>query len=57
MSENDKNVIHPKKNGFTVIDITPEKIVFSLFVWRPPQQVEEIDSMKPALIYEAPRHA
>ncbi|MGF6202550.1 hypothetical protein [Pseudomonas laurylsulfatiphila] len=40
-----------------MIDITPEKIVFSLFVRRPPQQVEEIDSMKPALIYEAPRHA
>jgi len=23
-----------------------------MFVWRPPQPVEEIDTMKPALVYE-----
>jgi hypothetical protein len=25
------------KNGFTIIDVTPEKMTFQLFVWRPPQ--------------------
>lgn len=44
-----------EKNGFTIIDVTPEKIRFSMYMWRPPQPVEEIDTMKPALIYEVPR--
>ena len=44
-----------EKNGFTVIDVTPDKLTFSVFVWRPPQPVEEIDTMKPALVYEVPR--
>jgi len=26
-------------------------------MWRPPQPVEEIDTMKPALVYEVPRKA
>lgn len=44
-----------EKNGFTVIDITPEKMVFSMFLWRPPQPVAEIETMEPALVYEVPR--
>jgi hypothetical protein len=44
-----------EKNGFSIIDVTPEKLVFQIFVWRPPQPVEEIDTMKPALVYEVPR--
>jgi phosphodiesterase/alkaline phosphatase D-like protein len=44
-----------EKNGFTRIDITPEKMTFSIFVWRPPQPVEEIDTMAPVLVYEVPR--
>jgi len=27
------------------------------FMWRPPQPVEEIDTMTPALVYEVPRKA
>lgn len=46
-----------EKNGFTVIDITRDKITFTHFMWRPPQSVEEIDRMKPALVYEVPRKA
>jgi hypothetical protein len=46
-----------EKNGFTVIDVTPDKMTFTMFMWRPPQTVEEIDTMKPALIYEVPRKA
>jgi hypothetical protein len=44
-----------EKNGFTVIDVTPDKMMFSMFMGRPPQPVEEIDTMKPALVYEVPR--
>lgn len=43
-----------EKNGFTIIDITKEKITLSLFTWRPPQLVEEIALMKPTLVYEIP---
>jgi hypothetical protein len=46
-----------EKNGFTLIDITPDKMAFSVFNWRPPQALEEIDTMKPALVYEVSRKA
>jgi hypothetical protein len=46
-----------EKNGFTVIDVAPDKLTFTIFMWRPPQPVEEIDTMKPALVYEVPRKA
>lgn len=44
-----------EKNGFSIIDVTPDKMTFALFMWRPPQPVEEIDTMKPALVYEVLR--
>jgi len=44
-----------EKNGFSVIDVTPDKMTFSMFVWRPPQSVEEIDTMQPAFVYEVAR--
>ena len=44
-----------EKNGFTIIDVTPDKLTFTQYVWRPPQPVAEIDTMKPALVYEVPR--
>jgi hypothetical protein len=46
-----------EKNGFSVIDVTPDKMSFQIFMWRPPQPVAEIDTMKPALVYELPRKA
>lgn len=46
-----------EKNGFTIIDVTPEKMTFSLYTWRDPQPLTEIDSMTPTLIYEVPRKA
>jgi hypothetical protein len=46
-----------EKNGFSVIDVTPERLTFQIFMWRPPQPVEEIDTMNPALVYEVPRKA
>lgn len=44
-----------EKNGFTVIDVTAQSITCRLFTWRPPQPLEDIDTMAPALIYEIPR--
>lgn len=44
-------------NGFSVIDVTPGKLTFNVFMWRPPQPIAEIDTMKPALVYEVPRTA
>jgi PhoD-like phosphatase len=46
-----------EKNGFTLIDVTPDGMTFSIYMWRPPQRVEEIDTMAPALVYEVPRKA
>lgn len=46
-----------EKNGFTVIDVTPEKLVFSLYMWRPPEPVEAIDTLAPAVVYDIPRGA
>jgi hypothetical protein len=45
------------KNGFSIIDVTPDKITFQIFMWRPPPPVEEIDTMSPAMVYEVPRKA
>jgi len=44
-----------EKNGFTIIDVTADKMTFTMFVWRPPQPIEEIDAMKPALVYDVTR--
>lgn len=46
-----------EKNGFTIIDVTPQKLLFSLYTWRPPQALGQIDSMQPTLVYEVPRTA
>jgi hypothetical protein len=46
-----------EKNGFSIIDVTPDKLTFRLFTWRPPQSVDDIDTMKPVLVYEVPRKA
>jgi hypothetical protein len=36
-----------KKNGFTLIDVTPSKIKYQMFAWRPPEPITDIDSLKP----------
>ncbi len=44
-----------EKNGFTIIDVTPQIIQFRLFAWRPPQPMEQIDTMEPILAFELKR--
>jgi len=46
-----------EKNGFSIIDVTPDKMTFRLFMWRPPEPVAAIDNLQPALVYEAKRPA
>jgi hypothetical protein len=41
-----------EKNGFTIIDVTPGKMTFTLFGWRPPEPIDAIDTMDPVLVYE-----
>jgi hypothetical protein len=40
-----------EKNGFSIIDIDADRIVFRMFTWRPPQDIAEIDTMEPAFEY------
>jgi hypothetical protein len=44
-----------EKNGFSIIDVTPDKVTFTMFLWRPPQPISDIATMKPALVYEVAR--
>jgi hypothetical protein len=53
----DETLKTTEKNGFTVIDVMRDKLTFTHFMWRPPQPVADIDTMKPALVYEVPRKA
>jgi hypothetical protein len=53
----ERNVNPIEKNGFSVIDITPEKMTAHLFSWREPDPVESIDSLEPFDVVEIPRNA
>jgi hypothetical protein len=46
-----------EKNGFTIIDVTPEKMTFRLFTWRPPQPVDVIERLEPVMTYEVKARA
>jgi hypothetical protein len=37
-----------EKNGFTIVDVTPERIDLRLFAWRPPEPAANIDLLEPA---------
>ena len=41
-----------REERITIIDVTPGKMTFKLFVWRPPQPEDEIDTMEPVMTYE-----
>jgi hypothetical protein len=44
-----------EKNGFTIIDVDEDKVTYSMYMWRPPQSIDEIASMEPALVYVVAR--
>jgi hypothetical protein len=44
-----------EKNGFSIVDVTPDKMVCSLFAWREPDPVEAIANLQPYDVLEIPR--
>ena len=36
-----------EKNGFTIIDVTPEKMVIKMYAWIPPEPVDAISTLEP----------
>ena len=44
-----------EKNGFSIIDITPELMTVRMFAWRAPDPVEAIDNLEPYDVVEIPR--
>ena len=44
-----------ERNGFTFIDVTADRMTFSIYACRQPQSIEEIDTMRPAVVYTIPR--
>ena len=40
-----------ENNGFSIIGVDADRIVFRMFVWLPPQDIAEIDTMEPAFEY------
>ena len=41
-----------EENGFTIIDVTTERMTFRIFMWRPPEAIAAIDNLQPVLTYE-----
>ena len=53
-----EEVVPPiEKNGFTIMDVTPEKVTFWLFAWRPPEPIEKIPTLDPFHKFEVERKA
>jgi phosphodiesterase/alkaline phosphatase D-like protein len=55
--ELDEHLKPLEKNGFTIIDVSPDKMKFQLFAWRPPEELDLIDTMKPISTFEVSRNA
>lgn len=43
-----------EKDGFALVDITPEKMTIRLFAWSSKEPVEKIDSLQPYYTIEIP---
>lgn len=44
-----------ERNGFTIIDVMPDRMVFRLFGWREPQPAGAIDTLKPHAVITVAR--
>ncbi len=53
----ERNIDPIEKNGFSIIDVTPEQITARLFAWRPPDTIEGIDTLEPFDVVEIRRNA
>ena len=50
-----RDQLWPKFGGAFDLSLPMDTITVSVFMWRPPQPVDEIDTMKPALVYDVRR--
>jgi hypothetical protein len=55
--ELDEHLKPLEKNGFTIIDVSPDKMKFQVFAWRPPEELNLIDTMKPIATFEVSRNS
>lgn len=46
-----------ERNGFSIVDVTPDKMIFRLFGWREPQAVSDIDTLEPHAVITVARPA
>jgi hypothetical protein len=53
----DESMPPVEKNGFTIVDVTPERIALQLFAWRPPDPADAIDTLEPSAAFELSRKA
>lgn len=44
-----------ERNGFTIVDVTPEKMIFRLFGWREPLPISAIDTLEPHAVITVAR--
>ncbi|MBI4831847.1 MAG: hypothetical protein HY801_09905 [Candidatus Lindowbacteria bacterium] len=44
-----------EKNGFVIVDFTPEKITIKFYGWKPPQPLSDIDTLQPFHVMELRR--
>ncbi|MGH8810098.1 MAG: hypothetical protein ACREX0_19650 [Noviherbaspirillum sp.] len=51
----ERNTKPMEKNGFSIVDVTPDKTVCRLFAWREPDPLEAISSLEPYDVLEIPR--
>lgn len=51
----ERNAKPMEKNGFSIVDITPERMVCHLFAWREPDPFDAISRLEPYDVLEIPR--
>jgi hypothetical protein len=51
----ERNAKPMEKNGFTIVDVTPDKIVCQMFAWREPDPLQAIATLQPYDVLEIPR--
>ena len=45
-----------EKNGFTIIELTPEKMTSSFYAWKPADGLSAIDDLQPIFVKEILRN-
>jgi hypothetical protein len=43
-----------EKDGFAIVDVSPEEVAIRLFAWRPDEGPEKIDTLSPYYVIRIP---